>query len=77
MVAKGDALLAKKNFREAFTLARAVLKQVIELVEYSDDSNGNIGDAIFSIIQLIGNISLAKEPTIELKDKYFHFYKRS
>ncbi|OMP75000.1 SWIM zinc finger domain-containing protein [[Flexibacter] sp. ATCC 35208] len=73
LVAKGDALLAKKNFREAFTLARAVLKQVTELIEYSDDSNGNIGDAIFSIIQLIENISLAKEPTIELKEQIFSF----
>lgn len=70
---RGDDLILKHNFRDAFVLARAALKEVIELIAYSDDSNGSIGDIISRVIQLIGNTAEAQGVAITLKEEIFNF----
>ncbi|WP_217603626.1 SWIM zinc finger domain-containing protein [Chitinophaga sp. GbtcB8] len=70
---RGDDLILKHNFRDAFILARAALKEVIELVAYSDDSTGSIGDIISRVIQLIENAAEAKGAAIALKEQIFVF----
>jgi len=70
---RGDDLILKHNFRDAFILARAALKEVIELVTYSDDSTGSIGDTINRIMHLIENAAQAKGAAIALKEQIFSF----
>jgi predicted HAD superfamily Cof-like phosphohydrolase len=70
---RGDDLILKNNFRDAFILARSALKEVIELVAYCDDSTGSIGDLISRVIQLIENVAEAKGAAIALKEEIFIF----
>lgn len=73
LLEKGNSFLLKNNFNEVFILARSVLKEVTKLIEYSDDSNGDIGDLIGAIIQLIDNVVVAKKAAIDLKEQIFIF----
>lgn len=70
---RGDDLILKGNFQDAFILARSALKEVIELVAYNDDSNESIGDLISRVIQLIGNVAAAQGAEITLKEQIFTF----
>jgi len=69
----GDDLLLKHNFSDAFILARSALKEVIELVAYSDDSNGSIGGIISRVIKLVANTAEAEGVSIALKEQIFIF----
>ena len=65
--------LNKKNFNDGFALAISVLKEMMEVVTYCDDSNGSIGGSVSNAIELLKNIAVNKEAAIELKEKIFHF----
>lgn len=70
---RGDDLILKHNLREAFILARAALKEVIQLIAYSDDSSGSIGDIISRVIQLIETTAEAQGAAVALKEEIFTF----
>lgn len=63
----------KKNLRDAFALAKPVLKEIMGVITYCDDSAGNIGGTIDHAIRLIEAISEANETAPELKEEVFDF----
>ncbi|GEO07055.1 hypothetical protein AAE02nite_47190 [Adhaeribacter aerolatus] len=75
ILAGGEEFIRKNNFRDAFALARVVLKALMEASTNSDDSNGNIGSTIYQAVQLIQNIAGAGQAAPELKESIFIFLK--
>ena len=69
----GDACIAKNNFRDAFALARAVLKPMMLAIMDSDDSNGNIGSSIEGALGILENIAAANAAAITIKEQLFGF----
>jgi hypothetical protein len=73
----GEELVKKKNFREAFALAKVVLHEMMDVIRYSDDSDGYMGGSISDSIRLLGEISDNKAVTTELKEQLYGFLKTS
>lgn len=67
----GTDYLSKSNFREAFTLARVVLQQMMEVLTGADDSSGSLGGTVAEAINLLQKITEAA-PT-DMQEQVFHF----
>lgn len=65
--------IAKNNFRDAFALVKALLKPVMQLMEYSDDSSGSLGGNIEDTIALLEKIISANGVAPSLKEEAFIF----
>jgi uncharacterized Zn finger protein len=67
--------LAKNNYRDATVLYQIIIKEVITVVEYCDDSNGyvleNVDEAISNLGQMV-NVPVS----FDLKDKITDFLKQ-
>ena len=72
-VAIGEDYIKKNNFRDAFALCKAILNPILEVLSYCDDSNGDIGDTIDSIIDCIEKILSTIEVAIDIKEAAFEF----
>jgi SWIM zinc finger len=73
IVNTGLGFVKKKNFKDAFLLAKPALKEMMEVIAACDDSAGNIGSTISSIVQLIEAIADADDAANELKEQVFSF----
>ncbi len=73
LLSTGYDLAAKGNPRDAFLMAKPVLRQMMEALTKSDDSSGDIGGTIDNIIQLIATVTQAVEAAPELKEQVFAF----
>jgi len=69
----GNDFIRKGNYRDAFLLAKTVLKEAVEIVTYCDDSNGSMGGAVDGAIRLIELIATSKDAAIELLEQLFVF----
>ena len=69
----GRNLMSKANYRDAFGLAKPVLRALIEVQATSDDSSGNLGGAVMSTIELLENIADTPEAAPALKEQMFDF----
>ncbi|WP_164891070.1 SWIM zinc finger family protein [Botryobacter ruber] len=75
LLATGDDFIRKQNYHDAFILASVVLKEMIQVAEYTDDSSGNIGSTISSAIQLITDVATSDLAAPDLKEEIFAFLK--
>ncbi len=68
----GDAqhLFNKNNYADAFAVACVLLKEMMEVITYCDDSSGAIGDTLCNIIELIGEI--AGSAVADMKETIFN-----
>ncbi len=73
MLDGGTANAAKNNFKDAFALAKVVLKAMMEAITACDDSNGYLGGTIDNAINLFAAIAEAKTAAIDIKDQVFYF----
>ena len=73
LLADGDAYLHKQNFKDAFALAKAVLRPIMEAITDADDSNGSIGGSISEVITLLEKIADADAAAVNIKEQLFHF----
>lgn len=73
LLGTGLGYVAKNNFRDAFALAKAVLKPMMEAIQNCDDSNGNLGGNIDSAIELLERIIDADTVAINIKEELFNF----
>ncbi len=69
----GYDLTAKGNYRDAFLMARSMLRPMTETMTTSDDSAGNLGGTIDNIIQLIATVAEAGDAAPALKEQVFTF----
>jgi len=72
----GHHLAAKSNFRDAFALAKAVLKQLMPVLQHNDDSNGDLSNTIYETVDLLRAISEAEQIAPNLKEQVFQFIKQ-
>jgi len=61
-----EAAIAQKNYRDAFAIAKVICHEVMQLVQASDDSAGNIGGVLSSGIQIFEKIAEATTVSPEL-----------
>ncbi len=72
----GLGYAAKNNFRDAFALAKAVLKPMMEAIQNCDDSNGNLGSNIEGAIEILEIITSAKTAAVNIKEELFDFLQK-
>ncbi|WP_181163810.1 SWIM zinc finger family protein [Pontibacter mangrovi] len=70
-------LVTRHNFRDAFALATAALEVMMEAVQYSDDSAGNIGSTLYSIGELLDQIAHAGRAALELKEQLLAYLEKA
>jgi hypothetical protein len=73
LVDKGFDFANKRNFVEAFVIAGVVLKEMMQVITYCDDSSGALGDVICNTINLIDVIALSDDAVIDMKTRVFNF----
>lgn len=73
LIDKGFDFANKRNFVEAFVIASVVLKEMMQVISYGDDSSGALGDAIIGSIQLIDQIALSADAVMDMKTRVFKF----
>lgn len=66
-----DTAIERKNFREAFAIGKLLCHEVLQLIQASDDSAGNIGGVLSSAIQIFDNLAAAPTLSPELCDSIF------
>jgi len=73
LIGSGHSFIKKGNYRDAFLFAKPLLKEMVEVVTYCDDSSGSIGGTINDAIRFIETITKAGEVAIELLEQVFDF----
>ncbi|MBW6482489.1 MAG: SWIM zinc finger family protein [Vicingaceae bacterium] len=71
-LANAEQFLAKNNFENVFYISTALLEEMIEAIQYSDDSNGNLGYFIESAMELLSNVANDKI-SATLKKEIFEY----
>ena len=66
-----EDLIHKRNFRDAFVISITIFDEMRDVLTYSDDSNGNIGDVISETVSLISTI--AADAPMDLKEDVFSY----
>lgn len=69
----GYEFVKKRNYTDAFTLAKPVIQELMEVITYTDDSSGSIGSVFSKTVQLIKAIAGAKDTALQLKEQVFDF----
>lgn len=64
---------SQNNPKDAFALAKAVVRPMMEVMEYCDDSNGNIGDCIENAVNLLETIAVSATAAIDLKEQVYGY----
>ena len=73
LINTGYEYLANNNVKDAFLLVKAILHPLTETIEYSDDSNGSIGNSIGNTIDLLEKIIEKPNIPFDIKEKVFDF----
>lgn len=58
--------IVKHNYKSAIFICTAVLEQMTEALDYSDDSNGDIGDCVYSAYDMLYRIA-SEQPDEEFR----------
>ncbi len=73
LFAQGQEMIVRSNFRDAFSLSKAALKALIEVIQCCDDSSGSIGGSICDAISLLSDIACSDNAAPDLKQAIFNF----
>jgi hypothetical protein len=71
LIDKGYDLAHQKNYMDAFAIATAVLKEMMNVLTCCDDSNGSLSGTAFNAIELIGTIATAEGIAVDMKEHIF------
>jgi len=63
----------QNNPKDAFAMAKAVVRPMMEVMEYCDDSNGYIGDSIENAVNLLETIAVSTTAAIDLKEQVYGY----
>jgi hypothetical protein len=76
VIDEGSAWVQKGKFAEAMLIGQLVLSELIEVIRYSDDSSGSLGDTIDDAIALLADIGALEEVSFSLKVQLFDFLEK-
>lgn len=71
-IKKTEEYFAKNNFRDALSLTKVLIREVVPIFDYCDDSNGSISDCVFNALDIMEQLSNAAT-SIEFKEKIIAF----
>jgi len=69
----GNDYINKNNFRDAFSLVKAILKPLAEVHAESDDSDGEIDNVINESIEILSSISSHDKASFEIKQQILFY----
>jgi SWIM zinc finger len=75
-LATGLGYIAKNNFKDAFSLAKVVLKSTMNALQTCDDSSGNIGGNVEGATELLEKIIDAETVAPSIKEEVFNFLQK-
>jgi len=73
LIEKSYELVAQKNYIAAFAIATAVLKEMLDVLTYSDDSSGSLGDVVFNAVEAIDAMAKSNDIAPDMKGRIFQF----
>jgi len=73
LINKGSELSRQKNYRDAFAIAKSVLKEMMEALTSCDDSSGSMSGTVFGAIELINEIAGFEDAPVDMKEQLFIF----
>ncbi len=73
LLGNGIDCMAKKNFKDAFLIAKVVLEEMTEVQEGCDDSSGDIGAVTSGAISLMEKIADADTAAIAIKEQLYAY----
>lgn len=71
LIGKSNELAMQKNYRDAFTIALVILKEMLEVLSYSDDSNGSLGGVAYTATEAIVSIAEGEDVPVDMKEHIF------
>jgi hypothetical protein len=69
----GSLAFANGNYKEAFAIGQVVLEELTDLLENSDDSNGEIGGAVSDAIRIMDDVAQSPEIAMEFREQIFDY----
>ncbi|RYZ54096.1 MAG: hypothetical protein EOP49_05875 [Sphingobacteriales bacterium] len=76
LLENGDTYLQKGNVRDALALSKGLLRPVMELFTYADDSSGSLGTTAHLAIELIGKVAAASQASAPLIQELYDFLEK-
>ena len=73
LIQQGIQLTHKNNYQDALTIGAVVLKEMMEVVTYCDDSNGSVAETISYSIELIEDIATDEHVAMDIKVQVYNF----
>lgn len=73
LIDKGYEFMSEKNYRNAFVIAKSVLREMMQVVTACDDSNGLLSGTVFKSVELINSIAGHEYVPIDMKEHIFNF----
>lgn len=73
ILAMGHRFFTQQNFRDALTVSRVVLIEMLKVLDNSDDSGGHLGHTVSSTIGLLRQLAESDETAQSLRDSLFDF----
>ncbi|MEC4077516.1 SWIM zinc finger family protein [Myroides odoratimimus] len=68
-----NELIAERNYRDACSIIQVFIEEAIDVITFSDDSNGYFSDLIFKAIEILDSI-IEADITIEFKESLISFF---
>lgn len=72
IISNADKQYEEKNYKIAFYIAAALLEEMIEALQFSDDSSGSIGGIIEEALEMLHNIALKRLPK-DFRDEFLNY----
>lgn len=60
------------NYKSAFFICTTIMEEIVDVIKYNDDSNGNFGGSIDLAYEMINGIIKA-EPSEDIRDLIFEY----
>ncbi|MFC5408083.1 SWIM zinc finger domain-containing protein [Larkinella bovis] len=73
LLAEGRRLFGQQNYRDALTVGRVVLTEMMAVLAQSDDSAGYLGDTVSSAFELLKHLAESDEVAQPLRRQLFDF----
>ncbi|MFD1140335.1 SWIM zinc finger domain-containing protein [Larkinella insperata] len=73
ILATGQQFLARKNYRDALTVSRVIVVELVNLFDHCDDSAGHLSSTVSSAINLLGQLADSEEAAQPLRQQLVDF----
>ena len=72
LIGKSNELANQKNYRDAFIVAIVILREMLDVINYSDDSNGSLAGVAYSAAETITLMAEGEHVPFDMKERIFN-----